>query len=341
MATNKHAIIRYRALDKCFGNPGRKYFAEDLLDACNKAIYEFNGNSDGIKERQLYDDIRFMESEQGYSIPLERFKDGKKVWYRYFDLSFTIGKEPLNEAEANQLKEVLVMLARFKGMPQFEWIEEIIARLESSFSLKAGAQDTIGFEQNPYLKGLEFITPIFNSIIYKKTLSIHYKAFGEKPEFTLTLHPYYLKQYNNRWFVFGWNEERDYLINLSLDRINTLKESESKYIENTEIDFREYFEDIIGVTVWKKNRPVRLILEINKELWPYIETKPLHGSQKVKERNDDGVILEFELNPNYELESMLLSYGEKLKVLSPIWFQKKLSERILLMNNLYSAETLQ
>ncbi len=341
MATNRHALIRYRALDRCFSNPGRRYYSEDLLEACNKAIYEFSGNNEGIHLRQLYDDIRFMESEEGYSIPLERHKDGKRAWYRYSDLSFTIGKEPLNEAEANQLKEVLVMLSRFKGMPQFEWIDSIIARLESSFDLKVGAQDVIGFEENRYLKGLELITIIFNSIIYKKPLNINYKAFNEKPAFDLTFHPWYLKQYNNRWFAFGWDEEQEHLINLALDRINNIEESNCPYIENGKIDFKEYFEDVVGVTVWGNTSPIKLRIQVEKSLWPYIETKPLHGSQKVKEKGSNFVILEFEIIPNYELESLLLSHGERLKVISPIWFQKRLSERILMMNKLYNSEPLQ
>ncbi len=69
MVTNKHAIIRNRTLDKCFANPGRKYFMEDLVDECNKAIYDFTGNPEGVKRRQSYDNIIFMESEQGWAIP--------------------------------------------------------------------------------------------------------------------------------------------------------------------------------------------------------------------------------------------------------------------------------
>jgi hypothetical protein len=64
VATNKHAIIRYHALDQCFSNPGRKYFIDDLMDACNKALYEYTGMSDGVKRRQIFEDIKFMESEQ-------------------------------------------------------------------------------------------------------------------------------------------------------------------------------------------------------------------------------------------------------------------------------------
>jgi hypothetical protein len=137
MATNKHATIRYHALDRCFSNYGRKFFIEDLIIACNEAIYEFGGIEDGVKRRQVFDDITFMESEQGWSIPLERFKEGKRVFYRYSDKSFSIKNHGINQAEAEQLKETLTILTRFKGMPQFEWIEEMQIRLEDTFKLKS------------------------------------------------------------------------------------------------------------------------------------------------------------------------------------------------------------
>ena len=68
MATNKHASIRYIALDKCFSNFGRMYFIEDLVEACNKALYDYTGVDDGVKKRQLYEDINFMQSEQGWEL---------------------------------------------------------------------------------------------------------------------------------------------------------------------------------------------------------------------------------------------------------------------------------
>ena len=80
MATNKHAQIRYNTLDKCFRNPGRNYTLEDLLEECNQAIYDFDPDSEGIKRRQLYDDLRFMESESGWNIELGNrglFLDGR------------------------------------------------------------------------------------------------------------------------------------------------------------------------------------------------------------------------------------------------------------------------
>ncbi len=78
MPINKHSLIRYHALDRCFSNYYRQYYLEDLLNECNKALYEHTGEAIGVKRRQLFDDINFMESEAGWSIPLERCRNGKK-----------------------------------------------------------------------------------------------------------------------------------------------------------------------------------------------------------------------------------------------------------------------
>ena len=91
MPTNKNASIRYQALDKCFQRTNKKYFIEDLIEACNEALYEFNGlrrntkEKSSVKRRQIFDDIKYMESEAGWQIPLERKKEGKRTYYHYSD----------------------------------------------------------------------------------------------------------------------------------------------------------------------------------------------------------------------------------------------------------------
>ncbi len=330
MATNKHAIIRYQTLDKCFRNPGRIYYIDDLIEACNNAIYEYSGIEDGVKRRQVLDDIKFMESEQGWNIPLAHIRDRNRVYFRYEDIRFSINNQPLNETEENQLKEALLTLSRFKGMPQFEWIEEIITRLDSGLGLSKNNQQIIEFEKNDFLQGLEHITTLYNAILYKKVLDVSYKSFKQENSQLIIFHPYYIKQYKNRWFVFGLSEEFGQLTNLALDRIITIVDNKKPYISNTSIDFVEYFEDVIGVTVDKEANLEKVLLKINNDLFPYIQTKPIHGSQKIKEKNETHVIIELEVFPNYELESLLLSFGEGITVLSPQTIQKRIKNRIQL-----------
>ena len=328
MATNKHAIIRYQALDLCFSNSGRRYYIEDLIEACNDALYDYTGLHDGVKRRQVYSDINFMESEAGYSIPLERIQDGARKYFRYSDSSFSINKQPLSPMESEQLKNTIVMLNRFKGLPQFEWMEEVLARFEDSFKLKANIVGAVGFEQNYYLKGLEFFTPIFNAIINKQVLNIVYRAsFGAASNYIV--HPYFLKQYNNRWFLFGLNQQTDrhYLMNMAIDRIDSLFSENIEYIDNNDINFEDYFADVVGVTVPYNRQPETIRLKISKSRYSYIETKPMHPTQKVCKKSDEYVEIELTLIPNYEFETMLLGFADSIEILEPLTLKEAIIAR--------------
>lgn len=318
MATNKHAIIRYQTLDKCFRNPGRKYFIEDLIAECNKAIYDFTGNPDGIKRRQIYDDIIFMESEQGWSVPLERHKEGRKVYLRYEDTNFSINNSPLNAAEENQLKEALLTLSRLKGMPNFAWVDEITTRINAGLDLSNQSSKVIEFDQNQYLKGIEFINPLYKAITNQQPICIAYQSFKQETVQQNIIHPYFLKQYNNRWFLFGLNNEYKSISNLALDRVLEISESDIEFEMQYIVDFEEFFEDMIGVTMPVGALPQKILLKIKASSWPYIKTKPLHGSQKIKEVNDEYTLVELNLIINYELISLLFSYAENITVIEPL-----------------------
>lgn len=97
-----------------------------------------------------------------------------------------------------------------------------------------------------------------------------------------TVHPYYLKQYNNRWFLFGITEQdKNNLINLPLDRIGSIEVVDIPYIPNTKFNFEEYFEDVVGVSVPREGEPEKVVLKFDKRQYPYIITKPLHPSQAI------------------------------------------------------------
>jgi len=325
MPNTKNAIIRYQALDKCFSNPGRRFDIPTLLEACNQALIAYDPNSDGIKRRQLYEDIRFMESSQGYGIDLIKIKEGRRVFYRYQNSSYSINNQPINQLEAEQLKSAMMVLTRFRGMPQFEWINELLPKLDQSFGLRSANNEIMSFESNPYLKGLEHLSTIFSAINYKQVLEIEYQPF-EKPVQKVHFCPYHLKQYNSRWFLLGRNPQYETLSNYPLDRIKSIKEIDLPYVE-TDIDFSEYFEDVVGVTL-HEGLPELIKLKVAKKLWPYIETKPLHGSQKKKLEKETYVILTLEVIPNFELEKLILSFGDEMEVLSPNQFRDKIKFRL-------------
>jgi predicted DNA-binding transcriptional regulator YafY len=139
-----------------------------------------------------------------------------------------------------------------------------------------------------------------------------------------------LKQYNNRWFLIGQNPNYESFTNLALDRITSISINNDKDYIESDIDFEEYFDDVIGVTI-PKNRQVEKI-EIyvaDQKTKGYIETKPLHGSQTPLNEFDDGYKFSIKLTPNNELESLLLSFGENIKILAPDSLKERVKNRLI------------
>jgi len=318
MATNKNALIRYKVLDNCFRNPGKRYFIDDLIEECEKVLLEIDPDSNGISRRQILDDISFMESKEGWKIELTRNRAGRKVFYRYADPAFSINNMPLNEVEINQLQSVADILSQFKGMPQFEWVNELVPKLKQGMASKEAAATIIEFDNNQYLKGIEHLGPLHNAILYKKVLDISYQPYENETPYNLILHPYFLKQYNNRWFLFGYNPEKGkYDWNLALDRILAITEIKGKYQKNNQIDWFEYFEDIIGVTKPIDAETEKVVLHFTGRTGNYMETKPLHGSQKSKWLDDNTLEVTLQIIINYELERLILSYADSVTVVKP------------------------
>lgn len=191
-----------------------------------------------------------------------------------------------------------------------------------------GSTPVIGYDNNPELTGKENIIPLYDAIVSKRSISITYKPFTAEQIDKSIVHPYYLKQYNNRWFLLCRIEGYDNLATKALDRIQEIGPSPIKYRQNTEVVFSDYFDDMIGVSRKDEVEPEEITLWIKAKTFPYIATKPLHWNQRIVCRDDVGTTVIIKVVPNYELEQLILCYGENIKVILPVSLQEKIMSRI-------------
>jgi predicted DNA-binding transcriptional regulator YafY len=220
------------------------------------------------------------------------------------------------------------MLSRFRDGSRNAWLEEVISNLEFRFGIKTNQEHIVSFEQNEQLRGLNFLGELIDSAIHHQTLRILYRSYYGVEHNTI-VHPYHLKQFNNRWFLLGLEEtdKGTRLSNKALDRIIKFSRANVSFIPNTEINFATYFKDIVGVTV-PKEHPIaeKVILKFDKARFPYIVSKPIHPSQEVID--EEKQILQITVRPNKELESLLFSYGPQVEVLEPQWLREQIEEKI-------------
>lgn len=327
MPQGKNADIRYKALDRCLRDWRRKYFIDDLVKACNEELFNYDGSS--VTERQVRADIHYMQRKAGGAILLETKRVGHRVYYRYSDPNFSIKNLPMSQQEAEMLSDTINMLSRFKGLPNHEWLHATIAQMKSTFNLDNGQQSYVCFSQNEELHGLNYFSRLYEAIASHQVVLLQYHKFtGEAWE--RIVHPYQLRQYNNRWFLVGKEpakSEKLPLVVIPLDRIDDYKVLEKESYESYEGDIDACFKDIVGVSL-KFNESCRhIVFKAYPPTSSYIETKPIHHSQRIVERHEDYTIFSLDLIPNYEFETIMMSYADNCEILEPQDLKKSLVGR--------------
>lgn len=316
MPVNRNALIRYKTIDTCLRNKYRRWTLQDLIDACSDALYEYEGIDKGISRRTVQMDIQMMRSEKlGYNAPIVVY-DTK--YYKYEDEDYSITNTPLTEQDLQTMSEAVEILRQFKGFSYFSEMQDIVSRLEDHVtSAKQKSIPVIDFEKNESLKGLNHLDIIYQAIVKKQVLNLKYRSFKARSANTFLFYPYLLKEYRNRWFVFG--RRKGNIVNLALDRIHHIEIAEKeKFIENDLFDSQTFFDDLVGVTknIGMKAEKIRFL--VDKINAPYVETKPFHKSQQlIEERKDGSKIFEIEVVINQELQREFFGFADTIQILSP------------------------
>lgn len=276
---------------------------------------------DDISERLLRDNLKELEEKYGAVFETSMYRGRKRLW-RYKDTGFSIMQQTSKDMEI--IRHSLENLNLFKGDPRYDMLRFYLMGLQKGFSETGLSFMT--FDNNNEAVGLDYVEPILEAITHKYPLKICYKPFN-KDEFAVNIHPYHLRQYNRRWYVFAYSEDKKEIQNYPLDRITKLEHLSKPYIE-TDVDFEKYFDDIVGVTNYKKCRIEKVVLKVSNKSIDYIRTKPLHRTQtELKELNTESqIFIQLKLKINTELEMLLLSYGDAIEIIEPLWLRVKFAE---------------
>lgn len=326
MPAGKNAGFRYRIIDQALTNRYKRWRYTDLIEHVSEKLAEEYDIYKGISKRQFDDDIRIMRKDfpEGYGAPIVR--KGGDIYYE--DPDFSINNNPLNDTDIENLKEVLRLIKPFQSLPQLMELETIIGKVQGAISRHMG-DEIISIDHNPQTKGLQFIEGLYKMIREEKVISVLYKPFKKDMETTYIIHPFLIKEYNNRWFLQGWVPDIDKYINLALDRfisISPAKGSPDKAKRDRLIELQK---NIVGISFSEEEIPVSIRLWFNKEQAPYILTKPLHSSQKLLEEDGNEIVISLKIVPNFELEQLILSYGERVKVLEPEFLAIRIRDRLI------------
>ncbi|WP_420575060.1 helix-turn-helix transcriptional regulator [Kordia sp.] len=328
MAINKNALIRYKTIDKCLQNKYRQWTLNDLIEACSDTLHEYEGREINVSRRTVQLDIQMMRSDKlGYNAPIVVYD---RKFYKYEDEDYSITDIPLTENDMNVLSETVEMLKQFKDFSLFSELGGIIQRLEDKvYTEKTHQASIIHLDKNENLKGLQHLDLLYQAILKKIVLRLTYRSFKARQASEVIFHPFILKEYNNRWFLVGVAGSKPQIITFALDRILNVDYDLDIPYRNENFNGDEYYKNTIGVTVLAEKHIQEIILKIEKDNAPYVITKPFHNTQEIIGAHEDGSItIKLNVHINYELERMILGFGESIEVLEPKVLRKRIRKKL-------------
>jgi len=195
--------------------------------------------------------------------------------------------------------------------------------LGDSFRSNREAIKFVSFDSDGSFHGLHNLKPLLNAVQARQSISFVYQKFDEDESRQINaFRPLLLREYLSRWYIAGTFMDSDYLYTYGLDRMSSLSISEETFI-STLHDPASKFESVIGISMME---PVKIVLAFSAHQAQYLKTLPLHKSQVIISENDNEVIFELFVAPNYELLQRILMYGKEIRVLSPESFAIQVKE---------------
>ena len=328
MPVNKDAMARYRIIDRMLADPHNDYTTRQIERAVSRECPK-------VSFRMIQKDIKALEEDFGKEMVRNR---GGRGTVRYADQATPIFYQELTSDEEEILKEALGSLGQFEGLENFKWLEILKRKLDMPHGRKE--RPVISFSKNDTLQIHEnLLGRLFSAISRRKVINFGYRKFQDagKSFARVTVYPYQLKQYNNRWFLlcnpvgndqYPFNPET--IFNYALDRMDGKVEysDEMPYID-TAVDIDARFNEIIGVTYRKDVELRDIYFAVKPQSVDYVRTKYIHPSQdevnaetvrEFKRRYPDlkdCTFFQICCRPNTELLALFLSYRDALVVLEP------------------------
>jgi hypothetical protein len=196
------------------------------------------------------------------------------------------------------------------------WFIDSFATL-NQVQANAKLKGRIIYEDIP--SGAVWLTVIVDAMKNNHVIEVTYQSFKKDTASTFILEPYCVKVVNRRWYVIARNPHYDAVRTYALDRIKDLKIGEGTFAIDADFRPDTYFLEYFGVMSDDKIPLERIRVKVFGQSRKYLETLPMHHSQRLVEDNaaEDYTIFEYHLRPTYDFYQSLFSFIESIEVLSP------------------------
>jgi predicted DNA-binding transcriptional regulator YafY len=321
MNFSKGALLRYKVIDGLLRNRYRKYpTLGEIVEECNEKL------SANFSRETISKDIRHMRYPfpEGFDAPIIFCHYNKGYTYTDPNYSFTgVSLRPQELDAVEEAVEIIRALGGSRISNNFNHaVEKLLsATLESEQGVE-GRLPVLQLMTPPTSRGFEHFDLFYKACKERTPVSFIHFSYKKRLFNHITIHPFLIKEFENRWYMIGYSETHGTVRTFGMDRISEPLLLKKKFHKLDNLEIHTYLNDVYGVFPVPGAKKEMIEIHVSELGTHYLQAYPLHASQRIEKNNQGTSRITFELIPSVELARYFLSQGRHVTILQPKWFKK-------------------
>lgn len=192
----------------------------------------------------------------------------------------------------------------------------------------------IMFFEDRKSRGLQHLHGLVHAIMNRRLVSLRYQSFSESEGKDRVLEPYALKEFRYRWYLLARDSDKNdsaqpngIVKAYGLDRISGLEIKKTTF-QRTDFDVKEEYRNLFGIISPNEHKLEEIVLSFDAHQGQYIKSLPLHQSQEIIQDDETELRIRLNIYPTYDFKQEILSYGNRVCVISPATFRNEVKKEI-------------
>lgn len=173
-------------------------------------------------------------------------------------------------------------------------------------------------------KGTEYFNGILHAIQNQLVVTFQLNSYWQAASFRRCV-PKAIKESQNRYYLIAYDLDKNNFRNYGLDRISNFVIT-SKKQKTPEINVEAFYQHAFGIQCY--NDPVEIILEFANDQKKYIQSLPLHASQKIIKENNETFTVELFMHPTNDFVMEIMRYGAICEVIEPPFLRDRIKDEV-------------
>lgn len=205
---------------------------------------------------------------------------------------------------------------------------KLLERMAATVLFKPGPRADYRFKRE-HLEALQV------AVDERRLTWITYHSQSATEPVTYEVHPYGLVFAKNTVYLVAYSTRHSEVRHFKIDRMSDVDAQQLKFPKPADFNIEEHLAGSWGIYRGKTQNSLTIRVRFCREVARYVQEKSWHHSQLLEPQTDGSLDAEFQLTALEEIQGWLLSFGSKVKVLSPPELVDRLREESARLFELY------